>query len=60
MNNKQASFLKNIADGIVDAARDFEKDASFQQWMENDKFREKLAERLAERIEQVRVTQTDV
>lgn len=54
MKNEQQSLLDSYAQGIIDATREFEKDAEFQAWMENPKFRAKLAAALGDKIKQVR------
>jgi hypothetical protein len=54
MRQDPQEILDSYKQGVIDAVKSFEKQASFQSWMQNPKFREKFAERVSNLIDKVR------
>jgi len=54
---------KNLSDsykqGVIDAVGTLEKEASYQTWMQNEKFREKFSQRVIDLVTKVRGDSTE-
>lgn len=52
--NMKSDLKEAFINGVIEAVSAFEKKASFNSWMKNDRFRSKYSEKMANLVKKVK------